>query len=82
MGHAIHHFLVSPAHRLVCKDNKDKVRSRVSVQGVTSLGRHFATLCREFNFYEVKKKLFFKKKRKIFYYFNHFCSEKSSKRAK
>ena len=61
VGHAIHHFLVSPAHRLVCKDNKDKVRSRVSVQGVTSLGRHFATLCREFNFYEVKKKIIFQK---------------------
>ena len=29
--------------------------SRVSVQGVESLGSHFATLCREFDFYEVKK---------------------------
>ena len=66
VGHAIHHFLVSPAHRLVCKDNKDKVRSRVSVQGVTSLGRHFATLCREFNFYEVKKNYFSKRKGKYF----------------
>ena len=28
--------------------------SRVSVQGVKSLGGHFATLCREFDFYEVK----------------------------
>ena len=28
---------------------------RVSVQGVISLGNHFATLCREFDFYEVKK---------------------------
>ena len=28
---------------------------RVSVQGVESLGVHFATLCREFDFYEVKK---------------------------
>ena len=29
---------------------------RVSVQGVKSLGGNFPTLCREFNFYEVKKK--------------------------
>ena len=28
---------------------------RVSVQGVISLGNHFATLCREFDFYKVKK---------------------------
>ena len=28
---------------------------RVSVQGVKSLGGHFACLCREFEFYEVKK---------------------------
>ena len=27
--------------------------SRVSVQGVESLGDHFATLCRKFDFYEV-----------------------------
>ena len=34
-----------------------------SVQVVVSLGGHFATSCREFDFYEVKKKLlFFKKK--------------------
>ena len=31
--------------------------TRVSVQGVKSLGRHFACLCREFEFYEVKKKI-------------------------
>ena len=31
---------------------------RVSVQGVKSLGGHFACLCREFDFYEVKKKNF------------------------
>ena len=39
-------------------------RLRLSVQGVKSLGDHFACLCREFEFYEVKKKfllLFFKK---------------------
>ena len=28
---------------------------RVSVQGVKSLGGHFACLCRGFEFYEVKK---------------------------
>ena len=31
---------------------------RVSVQGVKSLGGHFACLCRGFEFYEVKKKKF------------------------
>ena len=31
---------------------------RVSVQGVKSLGGHFVCLCREFDFYEVKKKSF------------------------
>jgi hypothetical protein len=30
--------------------------NRVSVQGVKSLGGHFACLCRRFEFYEVKKK--------------------------
>ena len=29
--------------------------TRVSVQGVKSLGGHFACLCRGFEFYEVKK---------------------------
>ena len=29
---------------------------RVSVQGVKSLGGHFARLCRGFDFYEVKKR--------------------------
>ena len=57
---------------------------RVSVQGVVSLGGHFASLCREFDFYEVKKiyHYFSKRKGKYFYTFNHFYSEKSSKRAK
>ena len=32
------------------------VSSRVSVQGVKSLGGHFACLCQGFEFYEVKKK--------------------------
>ena len=58
---------------------------RVSVQGVKSLGGHFACLCRGFEFYEVKKKNcyhFSKRKWKYFYTFNHFYSEKSSKRPK
>ena len=59
--------------------------SRVSVQGVKSLGGHFACLCRGFEFYEVKKNFcyyFSKRKLKYFYTFNHFYSEKSSKRAR
>ena len=31
------------------------MEGRVSVQGVKSLGGHFARLCRGFEFYEVKK---------------------------
>ena len=43
---------------------------RVSVQGVKSLGGHFACLCRGFEFYEVKKLLlFFKKKMEILLHF-------------
>ena len=34
----------------------DTVFPRVSVQGVKSLGGHFACLCQRFEFYEVKKK--------------------------
>ena len=33
------------------------LQHRVSVQGVKSLGGHFACLCRGFEFYEVKKKI-------------------------
>ena len=56
---------------------------RVSVQGVKSLGGHFACLCRGFEFFEEKKiLLFFKKKMEILLHFNNFYSEKSSKRAK
>jgi hypothetical protein len=55
---------------------------KVSVQGVKSLGGHFACLCRGFDFHEVKKKFrFSKRKWKYFYTFNHHYSEKSSKRA-
>ena len=54
---------------------------RVSVQGVKSLGSHFA--CQGFDFYEAKKKkkilLLFKKKREILLHFQSFFSEKSSK---
>ena len=41
---------------------------RVSVQGVKSLGGHFACLCRGFEFYEVKKNviIFQKENGKIF----------------
>ena len=35
-----------------------KTWTRVSVQGVKSLGGHFACLCRGFEFYEVRKKKF------------------------
>ena len=44
---------------------------RVSVQGVKSLGGHFACLCWGFEFYEVKKKmlLFFKEKMEILLHF-------------
>ena len=57
---------------------------RVSVQGVKSIGGHFACLCRGFEFYEVKKKRYYfsKRKWKYFYTFNYFYSKKSSKRAK
>ena len=40
------------------KKNAGNVSSRVSVQGVKSLGGHFACLCRGFEFYEVIKRNF------------------------
>ena len=58
---------------------------RVSVQGVKSLGGQFACLCQGFVFSEVKNNIyhyFSKRKGKCFYTFNHFYSEKSSKRGK
>ena len=65
---------------------KKWTQNRVSVQGVKSLGGHFACLCQGFEFYEVKKFFFCyyfsKRKWKYFYTFYHFHSEKSSKRAK
>ena len=42
---------------------QNSVKSRVSVQGVKSLGGHFACLCREFDFYEAKKYYYFKKEK-------------------
>ena len=52
-------------------DQRQNVRilSRVSVQGVKSLGGHFACLCWGFEFYEVKILLFFKKKMEILLHF-------------
>ena len=38
---------------------------RVSVQGVVSLGCHFATLCREFDFYVVRKIVIIFQKEKV-----------------
>ena len=63
---------------------KELKRSWNSVQGVESLGGHFEILCQGFDFYEVKKEYcyFSKRKGKYFYTFNHFYSEKSSKRSK
>jgi hypothetical protein len=73
-----------PACMSKTKLNIPSTLNRVSVQGVKSLGGHFACLCRGFEFYEVKKKkkYFSKRKWKYFYTFYHFYSEKSSKRAK
>ena len=62
-----------------------RTKGRVSVQGVKSLGGHFACLCRGFEFNKVKKIYIYyssRRKWKYFYTFNHFYSEKSSKRAK
>ena len=65
-------------------DFMHRIYGRVSVQGVKSHGGHFAYLCRGVDFYEVKKEYYYfsKRKGKYFYTFNHFYSEKSSKRAK
>jgi hypothetical protein len=40
---------------LLLMQNCDSDQIRVSVQGVKSLGGHFAFFCRGFEFYEVKK---------------------------
>ena len=59
------HMCISSGYTLIC------TKYRVSVQGVKSLGSHFACLWRGFEFYEVKKKLllFFKKKMEILLHF-------------
>ena len=79
------HFIDQFKEYKYCQINENQ-SIRVSVQGVKSLGGHFASLCRGFEFYEVKLKkncyYFSKRKWKYFYTFYHFYSEKSSKRAK
>ena len=52
-------------------------QTRVSVQGVKSLGGHFACLCRGVDFYEVEKILIDHLSKR-----NHFYIEKSLKKAK
>ena len=47
--------------RLQPKFDTQWVEIRVSVQGVKSFGGHFACLCREFHFYEVKNIIVFLK---------------------
>ena len=77
--------MIKPLTGLFTKTTCGNEISRVSVQGVQSLGGHFACLCQGFEFYEVKKNFcyhFSKRKWKYFYTFYHFYSEKSSKRAK
>ena len=61
-----------PSLSAVSKNEWINENPRVSVQGVKSLGGHFACLCRGFEFYEVKKNfllLFFKKKMEILLHF-------------
>ena len=50
------------------------IKSRVSVQGVKSLGGHFACLCQGFEIYEVKKNfvIIFQKKMEILLHFLSF----------
>ena len=70
---------VTFSHSYIKKKQSGEIR--VSVQGVKSLGGHFACLCWGFDFYEVKKNIIIFQKEKG-NTFNHFRSEKSSKRAK
>ena len=48
-------LITAPSTVENCKSSKVCIEIRVSVQGVKSLGDHFTCLCREFDFYEVKK---------------------------
>ena len=50
--------LKNVAFSTLSKVHRQRMRNRVSVQGVKSLGGHFACLCRGFEFYEVKKIFF------------------------
>ena len=61
-----------------------RIHARVSVQGVKSLGDHFACLCRGFDFYEVKKNCNYFSKREGKYTFTLVIIfiVKTSKRAK
>ena len=68
-----------------CEGTKISTYFKVSLLGVDSLGQHFACLRRGFVFYKVKKNItiFQKEKGNTFTFtFNHFYSEKSSKREK
>jgi hypothetical protein len=56
--------------------------TRVSVQGVASLGCHFETLCWEFHFREVKKNIFQKEEGNTFTLLIIFVVTNSSKRVK
>ena len=49
--------IVLMLYHLINSGSKNCELDRVSVQGVKSLGGHFACLCRGFEFYEVKKKI-------------------------
>ena len=65
-------FWLFSSHMFTCNSTLMEW-SRVSVQGVKSLGSHFACLCRGSEFYEVIKKklsLFFKKKMAILLHFS------------
>ena len=59
-------FFVTYLHygqNLQTLSKKYEASFRVSVQGVESLGGHFARLCWGFDFYEEKKIIIFQKKR-------------------
>ena len=73
------------ANMLLINPCQLSIEFRVSIQRVKSFGGHFAFLCQEFDFCEVRKKNYYyfsKRKGKYFYTFNHFYHEKFSKRAK
>ena len=77
--------MIKPLTGLFTKTTCGNEISRVSVQGVQSLGGHFACLCQGFEFYEVKKFFFviiFQNENGNKYTFYHFYSKKSSKRVK